>query len=50
MDALRDLVEDGRVRSVIERRYDFSEAPEALRYLGEGHVRSKLVVTIGDGG
>ena len=46
LNALRELVEDGHVKSVIEKRYDFGEAPEALRYMGEGHVRSKVVVTI----
>jgi NADPH:quinone reductase-like Zn-dependent oxidoreductase len=46
MNALRELVEGGHVKSVIEKRYDFGEAPEALRYMGEGHVRSKVVVTI----
>ena len=49
MDVLRELVESGHVRPVIERRYDFGDVPEALRYMGEGHVRSKLVVTIADG-
>jgi NADPH:quinone reductase-like Zn-dependent oxidoreductase len=46
MDVLRELVESGQVRPVIERRYDLSQVPEALRYMGEGHVRSKIVVTI----
>jgi NADPH:quinone reductase-like Zn-dependent oxidoreductase len=46
MDVLRELVESGQVRPVIERRYDLSRVPEALRYMGEGHVRSKIVVTI----
>jgi NADPH:quinone reductase-like Zn-dependent oxidoreductase len=46
MDILRELVESGQVRPVIERRYDLSEVPEALRYMGEGHVRSKLVITV----
>jgi NADPH:quinone reductase-like Zn-dependent oxidoreductase len=46
MNVLRELVESGQVRPVIERRYDLSDVREALRYMGEGHVRSKLVVTI----
>jgi NADPH:quinone reductase-like Zn-dependent oxidoreductase len=43
---LGDLVAAGKVQPVIERTSALSEAPEALRYLGEGHARGKLVVTV----
>ena len=43
---LSDLVETGKLRPVIERTYQLSDASEALRYLGEGHARGKLVVTV----
>jgi NADPH:quinone reductase-like Zn-dependent oxidoreductase len=43
---LGDLLESGRVRSVIDREFPLSEAPEALSYLGEGHARGKVVITI----
>jgi NADPH:quinone reductase-like Zn-dependent oxidoreductase len=43
---LGDLVESGKVRPVIDRTYKLSEAPEAMRYLGEGHARGKIVVTV----
>ena len=46
LDALRDLIETGRVRPVVDRRYDFERLPEALAYLGEGHARGKVVVTV----
>ena len=46
MEVLRDLVETGKVKPVVERRYDLSELPDALRRFGQGHVRSKLVITI----
>jgi NADPH:quinone reductase-like Zn-dependent oxidoreductase len=46
MNVLRELVEAGKVRPVVERRYDLAQAPEALRYMGEGHVQSKLVITV----
>jgi len=39
------LVEAGRIRPVIDRRYPLSETAEAVRYLSEGHVRGKLVIT-----
>jgi len=43
---LRELVESGKVKPVVERRYEFSEIGDALRYMGEGHVQGKLVVTV----
>jgi NADPH:quinone reductase-like Zn-dependent oxidoreductase len=43
---LKDLVETGKVRPVIERCYQLSEVPEAIRYLETGHASGKLVVTI----
>ncbi len=43
---LKELVEAGKVDPVIDRRYPLSEAAEALRYLGEGHARGKVVITM----
>jgi NADPH:quinone reductase-like Zn-dependent oxidoreductase len=43
---LQELLEAGKVRPVVDRRYELSEAPEALRYLGEGHARGKVVITL----
>jgi NADPH:quinone reductase-like Zn-dependent oxidoreductase len=40
------LLEAGKVVPVIDRRYTLSEVPEALRYLGEGHARGKVVITV----
>ena len=46
LDALRALLEAGQVRPVVERTYGFEQLREALAYLGEGHARGKLVVTV----
>ncbi len=46
LNFLRDLLEAGKVVPVIDRRYPLSETAEALRYLGEGHARAKVVVTM----
>ena len=43
---LADLVEAGKVKPVIDRRYTLSEVPDALRHQGEGHARGKIVITI----
>jgi NADPH:quinone reductase-like Zn-dependent oxidoreductase len=39
-----ELMAAGRVTAVIDRHYRLSEAPDAMRYLEEGHVRGKVVV------
>jgi NADPH:quinone reductase-like Zn-dependent oxidoreductase len=43
---LKELVEAGKVVPVIDKRYSLNEAPEALRYLGAGHARGKVVITV----
>lgn len=44
--ALTELCEAGKVVPMIDRRYPLREVPEALRYLGEGRVKGKIVITI----
>ena len=43
---LAELCREGRVTTVIDRRYPLTEVPEALRYLGEGHARGKVVINV----
>jgi NADPH:quinone reductase-like Zn-dependent oxidoreductase len=43
---LQELLEAGKVTPVIDRRYELGEVPDALRYLGEGHARGKVVITM----
>jgi NADPH:quinone reductase-like Zn-dependent oxidoreductase len=43
---MAQLIEAGTVTPVIERRYELSEVPEALAYLGEGHAQGKLVISV----
>lgn len=40
-----ELCQAGRIRTVIDRRFPLSEVPEALRYVGEGHAKGKVIVT-----
>jgi NADPH:quinone reductase-like Zn-dependent oxidoreductase len=44
LERLGELIEAGKLRPVIDRRYPFSELPEAIRYLEEGRARGKVVV------
>ena len=46
MALLRGFLESGKVKPVIDRTYGLSETPEALGYVGKGHVRGKVVITI----
>jgi NADPH:quinone reductase-like Zn-dependent oxidoreductase len=46
MKFLIELFEAGKVRPVIDKRYQLSEVPEAYRYLEEGHVKGKLVISM----
>jgi NADPH:quinone reductase-like Zn-dependent oxidoreductase len=40
------LCEAGKVVPVIDRRYPLSEVPEALRYLGAGRAKGKVIITV----
>ena len=46
LDALERAIEAGKVTPVIDRTYPLAEAPDAIRYLQEGHARGKIVITI----
>ena len=46
MLVLKELIESGKLTPVIDRTYPLSEAPEAIRYLEEGHARGKLVIAV----
>ncbi len=47
LDPLVELIQAGKITTVIDRRFALSEVPEALRYVGGGHAKGKVVVTIG---
>lgn len=44
---LAELCRSGAVRTVIDRRFALHEVPEAMRYLGSGQVKGKIVVVPG---
>ena len=43
---MKDLLEAGKVKPVIDRSYTLSEIAEALRYYEQGHARGKVVITV----
>ena len=46
MLVLRELLESGKVTPVIDRKYESSEIADAFRYIGEGHAKGKIVITV----
>jgi NADPH:quinone reductase-like Zn-dependent oxidoreductase len=45
-DVLRELLESGEVKPVVEKRYELGEVADALRYMGEGHAQGKIVLSV----
>jgi NADPH:quinone reductase-like Zn-dependent oxidoreductase len=43
---LKELIEAGKVKPVIDRTYPLSETAAAIRYLETGHARAKVVITV----
>jgi NADPH:quinone reductase-like Zn-dependent oxidoreductase len=46
LEFLGELLGSGQVKPMVEKRYELTEVPAALRYMGEGHARGKLVITV----
>jgi NADPH:quinone reductase-like Zn-dependent oxidoreductase len=46
LELLSELIEAGKVRPQIDRRYRFAELPAAIAYLEQGHARAKVVVGV----
>jgi len=43
---LKELAEAGKLRPVIDREYSLGDAAEAVRYVGTGQARAKVVINI----
>jgi NADPH:quinone reductase-like Zn-dependent oxidoreductase len=43
---LKELIESGKIRPVIDSTYPLSDYAEAFRHLDKGHARGKVVITM----
>ena len=43
---LADLIQEGKLRPVIERTYKLNDAPEAIRQFAQGHARGKIIINL----
>jgi NADPH:quinone reductase-like Zn-dependent oxidoreductase len=49
LELLSELIEAGRLRPRIDRRYRFADIPAAIAYLEQGRARAKVVVAMASG-
>jgi NADPH:quinone reductase-like Zn-dependent oxidoreductase len=43
---IKELIDAGKIKPIIDRRYPLIEVTNAIRYLEKGHTRGKVVITI----
>ncbi len=43
---ISELIENGKLVPVIDRRFKLSEVPDAIRYLEDGHAQGKVIISV----
>ncbi len=46
LEFLKTQIEAGKIKPVIDRCYPLSETAAAFRYLGQGHARAKVIISV----
>jgi len=50
LEVMREMIESGKVKPVIDRCYALEDTPHALAHYGQGHVRGKVVISVDHAG
>jgi NADPH:quinone reductase-like Zn-dependent oxidoreductase len=43
---LAEMMQNGKLKAVIDRTYKLAETPDAIRYVEQGHARGKVIITV----
>ena len=46
LEYMKQLIEDGNFKPVVDRCYPLADTAKAITYLGEGHAKSKVVISV----
>ncbi|MCG3223428.1 MAG: zinc-binding dehydrogenase [Candidatus Heimdallarchaeota archaeon] len=46
LDFLREQVEAGKIRSIVEKTFSLSQTADSHRYYEKGHLKGKVVITV----